>query len=144
MSDFRIANLGGNSASFALAKSDHALQGLANKATKSSPSKIDKAAHEFESILVGQWLEKAEKSFGSVPGSHPDQDNDSSHDQFQSLACESMAKTLTKGKGFGIATMIIKHLSAVDPSQTAPATPKLGMGGAIHVTVGDAKSIKDK
>ncbi len=34
-------------------------------------AKIDKAAKDFESILIGEWLEKAEKSFGSVPGPIP-------------------------------------------------------------------------
>ena len=30
--------------------------------------KLDKAATEFEAILLGQWLSQAEHSFSSVPG----------------------------------------------------------------------------
>jgi hypothetical protein len=68
MSDFRIATRQRHISSLTQAKSDLAIQGLRNPSTKDSPSKIDKAAHDFESILVGQWLEKAEKSFATVPG----------------------------------------------------------------------------
>jgi Rod binding domain-containing protein len=91
---------------------------LHNPSTKATTSKIDKAAHDFESILVGQWLEKAEKSFATVPGADPDQDSDSGHDQFQSIACQYLAQGLTKNGGFGIATMISKHLTAIEAKQT--------------------------
>ena len=33
----------------------------------SATGKIEKAARDFESILVDQWLEQAEKSFATVP-----------------------------------------------------------------------------
>jgi Rod binding domain-containing protein len=112
MGDFRIATLANSGSSVTPAKSDLAVQSLRNPATKGSPSKIDKAAHDFESIMVGQWLEKAEKSFATVPGTDPDQDKDSSRDQFQSIACESLARGLGKSGGFGIAAMISKHLAA--------------------------------
>ena len=110
MSDLRIGNPA-TSTGLTQAKSDLAVQGLRNPSTKESTSKIDKAAHDFESIMVGQWLEKAEKSFASVPGADPDRDQDSSHDQFQSIACESLARGLSKNGGFGIAAMISKHLA---------------------------------
>src|SRR5580693_10243560 len=99
MSDFRIATAASGSSGLTQAKGDLAIQALRNKATKDSPSRIDKAAHDFESILVGQWLEKAEKSFATVPGTDPDQDRDAGHDQFQSIACESLAKGLGKTGG---------------------------------------------
>ena len=75
-------------------------------------AKIDKAARDFESILVGQWLEQAEKSFASVPGTDPDQQNDPGHDQFQSIACQSLAQGISKTGGFGIAAMLSKQLQA--------------------------------
>ena len=90
MGDLRITQ--GSNASLTQANSELAIQGLRNEATKDSPSRIDKAAHDFESILVGQWLEKAEKSFATVPGTDPDQNRDSGHDQFQSIACQYMAR----------------------------------------------------
>jgi Rod binding domain-containing protein len=118
MSDFRIATQPINISSLTQAKSDLAAKSLRNPPTKGSLSKIDKAAHDFESILVGQWLEKAEKSFATVPGADPDQNQDSGHDQFQSIACQYLAQGLTKNGGFGIATMISKHLTAVEAKQT--------------------------
>lgn len=138
MSDFRIATQATSISSLTQAKSDLAVQGLRNQSTKDSSSKIDKAAHDFESLLVGQWLEKAEKSFATVPGSDPDQDQDSGHDQFQSIACEALAKGLSKGGGFGIAAMISKHLAAAASKQTEGA-PEAASGASSHVNLSGAK-----
>jgi Rod binding domain-containing protein len=118
MSEFRVISQAPSISTLTQARSDLAVRGLHNPSTKASSSKIDKAAHDFESILVGQWLEKAEKSFATVPGADPDHDSDSGHDQFQSIACQYLAQGLTKNGGFGIATMISKHLSAIEAKQT--------------------------
>jgi Rod binding domain-containing protein len=132
MGEFRVISQATSISSLTQAKSDLALRGVRDGSTKGTSSRIDKAAHDFESILVGQWLEKAEKSFATVPGSDPDHDSDSGHDQFQSIACQYLAQGLTKNGGFGIATMISKHLTAVeakqtgnDASVTSGKTPKL-------------------
>ena len=96
------------------ARSSQAVQTLRGARTPGTdPGKIDKAAHNFESLLIGHWLEQAEKSFASVPGTDPDQQNDSGRDQYMSIACESLAQGLSRGKGFGIARMISKKLEAV-------------------------------
>ncbi len=90
--------------------------------------KIDKAARDFESILIGEWLEKAEKSFASVPGADANKNNDPGHDQFQSIGCQFLAQGLSKAGGIGIASMISKHLKTVeaqkDDDPTAGAAPK--------------------
>ena len=127
MSEFRVISQAISISSLTQAKSDLALRGVHNASTKGTSSKIDKAAHDFESILVGQWLEKAEKSFATVPGADPDHDKDSGHDQFQSIACQYLAQGLTKNSGFGIATMISKHLTAVAAKQ-AGNDPKAPSG----------------
>jgi Rod binding domain-containing protein len=135
MGDLRIATPVNGGLSLTQANSDLAIQGLRNKATKGSPSRIDKAAHDFESILVGQWLEKAEKSFATVPGTDPDQNRDSGRDQYQSIACQYMAQGLSKNGGFGIAATISKHLAAAEAkeagdgaSKTLERTPEVVMG----------------
>src|SRR5271156_5225268 len=132
MSDFSITGPGAANTSLNQAQSDLAVQGLKNQAlrnpTQDSGAKIDKAAHDFESILVGQWLEKAEKSFATVPGSDPDQDQDAGHDQFQSIACQSLAQAMAKTGGFGIAAMISKHLAAAEAKQTG--TDPIAASGA--------------
>ncbi|MGA7574782.1 MAG: rod-binding protein [Terriglobales bacterium] len=125
MGDLRIANPGTSVSSLTQAQGDLAVQQLRNNTAKDRKAKIDKAAHDFESILVGQWLEKAEKSFATVPGTDPDQSNDSGHDQFQSIACQYMAQGLSKNGGFGIAAMITKHLTATEANQPSDGASKV-------------------
>jgi len=62
--------------------------------------------------LVGQWLEQAEKSFGTVPGTDPDQQSDTSYGQFQSIACQSLAQGLSNKGGFGLAALISRQWKA--------------------------------
>jgi Rod binding domain-containing protein len=102
-----------NSQDLNSAQSSQAVQTLRGaQAPGTDSKKIDKAARSFESLLVGHWLEQAEKSFASVPGTNQDEQNDSSRDQFLSIACESLAQGLSKTGGFGIAAMISKRLEA--------------------------------
>jgi Rod binding domain-containing protein len=128
MADLRISNAQLIDPSMMQAKSDIALKSLRNRPALDTKTKIDKAAHDFESILVGQWLDKAEKSFASVPGTDPDQSRDSAHDQFQSIACESLAKGITKNGGFGIAAMIEKRLTIEENDRPAEDKQKNSMG----------------
>lgn len=102
--------------SLSQAKSTQALNVLKNGSAPNS-KKIDKAAHDFESILLGEWLEQAEKSFASVPGSDPDKDADSGHDQMQSLACQFLGTAMSKAGGIGISAMIGKHLRAAEAAK---------------------------
>jgi len=114
------------------AKSAEALRVLQAKSANDRLGKIDKAAKDFESILLGEWLEKAEKSFASVPGVDPDQDSDAGHDQYQSIGCQFLAEALSKAGGIGIASMISKHLHAIeairsqDEASTEAASPTAG------------------
>ena len=94
-----------------------------NSDASEEKQKIEKSAREFESILVAQWLEAAEKSFATVPGEDPDKKNqDVGQDQFRSIAFHSLADGLTKGRGFGIASMIARHLEAVETSHPGSDT----------------------
>jgi Rod binding domain-containing protein len=142
MGDFRIANLS-NRASLTEAQSDRALQELRNQrphpAAKDTSTRINKAAHDFESILVGQWLEKAEKSFATVPGTDPDQSRDSGHDQFQSIACQFMSQGITNSGGFGIAKMISQRLTAAT-NQAAEHAQKETSESALAVTLNTVNS----
>jgi len=67
-------------------------------------SKLSSAAQEFESVLLGQWLQNAESSFGSVPGG--DDDADSCGEQMQGFATQSLAGQLTASGGIGIARLV--------------------------------------
>jgi len=122
MSDLRIASPLASNPSLNQVEGGQAIRALRGaQSHASSPAKIDKAAHDFESILVGEWLNQAEKSFATVPGTDPDAQNDSGHDQFQSLACQSLAQGLSKAGGFGIAAMISKQLLASQANHEAQA-----------------------
>ena len=101
------------------ARGSQAINTLQSQSKNGNSAKIDKAAKDFESILLGEWLEKAEKSFASVPGADPDQQNDSGYDQFQSISCQFLGEGLSKAGGIGIASMISKHLKAMEATQDA-------------------------
>jgi Rod binding domain-containing protein len=127
MSDTRISSFTSSPQSLTSAQGSQAAQGLRDPALKGDSARIEKAARNFESLLVGHWLDQAEKSFGSVPGKDPDEDQDSSHDQFRNLACEALAQGLSSKGGFGIAKMIAKRLEAAASVQPhgsgSPAEP---------------------
>ncbi len=122
MGNLRIASPLASNPSLNQAEGSQAIRALRGAQSQTATSgKIDKASRDFESILVGEWLNQAEKSFATVPGSDPDQQNDSGHDQFQSIACQSLAQGLSKAGGFGIAAMISKQLKATQASQQQAA-----------------------
>ncbi len=80
--------------------------------------KIEKAGTDFESILLGNWLQGAEKSFAAAPGGDDDSDgsdDDGGKDQFMGMAMQQLAGTLAKSGGIGIARMITEHLQAKSP-----------------------------
>jgi Rod binding domain-containing protein len=114
------------------ASGDQAINNL--KAKPSDKAKIEKSARDFESILIGQWLDQAEKSFATVPGTDPDQ-TDPGHDQLQGIATQTLAQAMAKSGGLGIASMIAKGLEKnLDKSnsgtetaaQNAPAPSTVG------------------
>ena len=79
-------------------------------------AKIAKAGKDFESILLGNWLQSAEESFAKVPGG--DGENDDSSGQFQGIAMQALAGSLTASGGIGIAKMITRSLQ--DRTHTQP------------------------
>ena len=82
-------------------------------------NKIEKSAKEFESILLGSWLQQAEQSFGSLPGGDGDDDEDSGKDQFLGIAMQSLGTSMAASGGIGIAKMIAKQLHKADDAQQA-------------------------
>lgn len=82
-------------------------------------SKIEKSAKDFESILLGSWLQQAEQSFGSLPGG--DEDADAGKDQFQGMAMQSLGNSMTAAGGIGIAKMISKQLHKAEDMEAAAA-----------------------
>lgn len=120
---FALNTITATTQNLAQARSAQAMNTLQSQKNGTS-TKIDKAAKDFESILLGEWLEKAEKSFATIPGSDPDKDNDSGRDQFQSIGCQFLGEGLSRAGGIGIASMISKHLNAVEASRNSVAGSK--------------------
>ena len=82
------------------------------KNTDPKSDKIQKSAKEFEAVLLSHWLEQAEQSFASVPGSDSDPDADPGKDQFHAIAMQAVGTALAGSRGgLGIATMVAKHLA---------------------------------
>jgi len=82
-------------------------------------SKIDKAAKDFESILLSNWLQQAEQSFGSLPGAEDEEDADVGKEQFQGIATQALGAALTASGGIGIAKMIAKSLHQAEDARVA-------------------------
>lgn len=80
----------------------------------SENAKIEKSAKDFESILLGTWLQQAEQSFGSVPGGDDDGDADSGKEQLMGMAMEQLGTAMTAAGGIGIAKIISKQLHKAD------------------------------
>lgn len=97
-------------------------QAQGNSASREK-SRIEKAGKDFESILLGGWLQGAEQSFAAAPGGPDDGDDDSSHDQFMGMAMQQLAGTLVDSGGIGIARMITQHLEAASQEQHGPEIP---------------------
>ncbi len=88
------------------------LQQAKGEARSSEQGKIEKAGHDFEAILLGSWLQGAEKSFAAAPGGDDEEEEqDSSRDQFLSMAMEQLAGSLVNAGGIGISRMIVQHLA---------------------------------
>ena len=84
-------------------------------ATKSSGGKLAHAAVEFESVLLGQWLGNAEKSFATVPGSEDAEDPQG--EQMLNFAMGQLAHSIAGKGGFGIAKIVqegLEHAAAAD------------------------------
>lgn len=96
-------------------------------ATSKEDAKIEKAGKDFESILLGSWLQQAEQSFAKVPGGDGTDDDDSSKDQFQGIAMQALAGSLTASGGIGIAKMITKNLHSASE-------------GSKHSAISDTKT----
>ena len=88
--------------------------GINKRSLTSAHNKLTSTATEFESILLTQWLESAERSFGTIPGDDPE--NDAESEQLKSLGVQELGKALAAHGGIGIASMVTRALNHVDSS----------------------------
>lgn len=81
-------------------------QSAAADANNKDRRKIHQAALDFESILLGHWLEQAEQSFGSVPGEDEEDGDDPGKSDFQAIGMQSLAGAITRSGGIGLARLL--------------------------------------
>jgi len=87
-------------------------------------AKIEKSAKDFESILLGSWLQQAEESFAKLPGGDDDGDADAGKEQFQGMAMQSLGASMTASGGIGIAKMISQQLHKAEDALHTSANSK--------------------
>ena len=103
---------------------DRMLQGMKSPNSTADAAKIDKGATEFEAILVGSWLQQAEQSFATVPGTD-DEDQDVGRDSMMSLGVQTLATSMAAMGGIGIGKMVAKAMhEAADKADGQAATPE--------------------
>ena len=104
-----------------------------------SDDKIDKGSKEFEAILVGNWLQQAEQSFATLPGTDDDDDKDVASGQIMSFGVQALSKSLAASGGIGIGKMIAKAMHAAADKANAQASAQ---SGADEVSRGIAKEVE--
>ena len=107
----------------AQAQDDLALARAESNSKSREQQKMEKAGKDFESILLGSWLQGAERSFATAPGGDEDEDDNGGKDQFMGIAMQQLAGTLVQAGGIGIARMITSRL------ESASVPPHAAAGG---------------
>jgi Rod binding domain-containing protein len=112
-------------------REDHMIHQLNTIKAGNNNAKIDKSAQEFESMLLGTWLQQAEQSMGTVPGANDDDDqNGGQREQIMSLGVQALSTALAASGGIGIGKMISHALHATaNKEQTAEAAATKGVEG---------------
>ena len=77
--------------------------------TKDTPERIEKAAHDFEALLIAQMLKAARESEGGMTGDADEQDETNS--TMVELGEQQLAQTLAASGGLGIAKIVIAGLN---------------------------------
>ena len=111
-----------SSAAAAQAVDDLALKRAQSNSTSREQQKIQKAGKDFESILLGSWLQGAERSFAAAPGGD-DEEGDGGKDQFMGMAMQQLAGALVNTGGIGIARMITGRLEEAATHKAAEGEP---------------------
>ena len=88
------------------------------KGVPANPTKIEKSAHEFEAVLLSHWLEQAQQSFATVPGSEEDENKAPGHDEMLGIAMQAIGTSLSgKSGGLGIASLVTRYLKIASEKQ---------------------------
>lgn len=126
-------SLAGAQATALESRQDRLLHQMKSPASANDDKKIEKGAREFESILVGSWLQQAEQSFATLPGAEDDEDP--GHDSLMSLGVQTLSTSMAASGGIGIAKMVAKAMHAAADKATAQSeaqAPQTGNQDGKH------------
>src|ERR1700735_2534855 len=102
------------------------LQALKRAAANNDPSAVRKVAQQFESMFTRMMLKSMRDAVGTDPIFGSDQEK-----MYQGMYDDQLALQLSKGRGLGLADMLVKQLQRLGAAGASPAgsnTP--GTGGA--------------
>lgn len=91
-------------------------QPSASPASQPTPSKAEKAAHDFEAILLTSLLDGLQKAFTGVSDDDP-----SGSGNYALMGTQALASAMAAGGGLGIARLILQqwqHTKVLDMEQT--------------------------
>jgi Rod binding domain-containing protein len=91
---------------------DRLIQQARSEKAETDDAKIEKGSKEFESVLLGSWLQQAEQSFASVPGAEDDDEDEAGRDQVMNFGVQALSQSLAASGGIGIAKMVSKAMHA--------------------------------
>ncbi len=80
-------------------------------------------ANEFEAMLLTQWLQSSESTFGSAPGE--DDSTSAGDDQIRSFALQQLASGIAAKGGVGIARYVSAALAGSPPKYASPQTDRI-------------------
>jgi Rod binding domain-containing protein len=81
----------------------------ATPSAKDTPEKIQKAATDFEALLIAQMLKLARESGGGMTGDSDEQDETNS--TMVELGEQQLAQALSASGGLGLAKMVVAGLT---------------------------------
>jgi flagellar protein FlgJ len=111
------------------------LQALKRAAAKNDPGAIRKVAQQFESMFTRMMLKSMRESVGTDPLFGSD-----AQKTYQGMYDDQLAIQLSKGRGLGLADMLVRQLQRMGAggAATGAAAAGSGKGGATTGTVSGA------
>jgi flagellar protein FlgJ len=109
------------------------LQALKRAAAKNDPSAVRKVAQQFESMFTRMMLKSMRDAVGTDPIFGSDQEK-----MYQGMYDDQLALQLSKGRGLGLADMLVRQLQRLGAASTTPqgspaAGAAAGAGGGVPV-----------
>jgi Rod binding domain-containing protein len=123
---------------------DRAIQGIKSTRSANDSAKIDKGAKEFESVLVGSWLQQAEQSFATVPGADDDDSQDVGKSSIMSFGTQTLATAMASSGGIGIAKMVAKAMHAAADKEDGAAAAATDVKASPATTLVPGKRTEEK